>query len=172
MCSTGYRRPRVCTYAHACMRGLWHGAQLGGPIPLTRSQHPSLAIIPLGGFLAKDLIKYCYTRNLIPLRTPLPPSLISLPPSLTHPPFPSSPFARPSCRTHRTPGMRDPSRHPLDLRENAWHPAPPPPVPPQRKATACDDICRERESFICEKYPTDCVRVDTGGRFSSSLAAR
>jgi len=52
------------------MRGLWHGAQLGGPIPLTRSQHPSLAIIPLSGFLAKDLIKYCYTRNLIPLRTP------------------------------------------------------------------------------------------------------
>lgn len=91
MGSTGYRRPRVCTYAHACMRGLWHGAQLGGPIPLTRSQHPSLAIIPLGGFLAKDLIKYCYTRNLIPLRTPslLPflslSSALSRSPSQAHP---------------------------------------------------------------------------------------
>lgn len=63
--------PRIC--------GPWHGAQLGGPIPLTRSQHPSLAIIPLGGSLTKDLIKYCYTRNLIPLRS-------SLPPTPTHPP--------------------------------------------------------------------------------------
>lgn len=71
MGSTESLPPTVCGYvsAHACMRGPWHGAQLGGPIPLTRSQHPSFAIIPLGGSLAKDLIKYCYTRNLIPLRT-------------------------------------------------------------------------------------------------------
>lgn len=147
MGSTGYRRPRVCTYAHACMRGLWHGAQLGGPIPLTRSQHPSLAIIPLGGFLAKDLIKYCYTRNLIPLRTRLPPS-VSVPPLCAHPPSVS--ICPPVVRDAPDVGMRDPSRHPLDLRENAWHPASP--FPPPTKSR-CDDICRERESFICEKYP-------------------
>lgn len=58
----------VCTYTVPRICGPWHGAQLGGPIPLTRSQHPSLAIIPLGGSLTKDLIKYCYTRNLVPLR--------------------------------------------------------------------------------------------------------
>lgn len=123
MGSTGYRRPRVCTYAHACMRGLWHGAQLGGPIPLTRSQHPSLAIIPLGGFLAKDLIKYCYTRNFIPLRTTFSPSpslspALSRSPSQVHPPVSVCPPVVQDA------GMRDPSRHPLDLRENAWHPAP------------------------------------------------
>lgn len=74
MGSTGYGRPcvRVYTVPHICGPN-WHGAQLGGPIPLTRSQHPSLAIIPLGGSLTKDLIKYCYTRNLIPLRSSHPP---------------------------------------------------------------------------------------------------
>lgn len=100
MGSTGYRRPRVCTYAHACMRGLWHGAQLGGPIPLTRSQHPSLAIIPLGGFLAKDLIKYCYTRNLIPLRTRLLPP-VSVPPLCTYPSCLHLPARRAACTGRR-----------------------------------------------------------------------
>lgn len=86
--------PTVCAYVrvYACMRGPWHGAQLGGPIPLTRSQHPSLAIIPLGGSLAKDLIKYCYTRNLIPLGYV--PSPVSARYSLPLTPAPVSP----SCR--------------------------------------------------------------------------
>jgi len=99
MGSTGYRRP--CVYVLARVyAGPWHGAQLGGPIPLTRSQHPSLAIIPLGGSLAKDLIKYCYTRNLIPLRTPTPRPAVRTPPLRRQ-----GPPARPSCKTHRV-GMR------------------------------------------------------------------
>lgn len=159
--------PTVCGYAHACMRGPWHGAQLGGPIPLTRSQHPSFAIIPLGGSLAKDLIKYCYTRNLIPLRTLSRisarysfPSL-SLPSTTVHPPRPVSPSV---VRTHCA-GMRDPSRHPLDLRENAWHPVP-------KKAAACDDICRESASSLSATS----ILLDCTGRLvkysSRALCAR
>lgn len=118
MGSTGYHRP--CVYVRARVyAGPWHGAQLGGPIPLTRSQHPSLAIIPLGGSLAKDLIKYCYTRNLIPLYVYSTPHLAN--------PFPRR-FFSPCRRVIRPPPIvqdaprrnaRDPSRHPLDLRENA-----------------------------------------------------
>lgn len=81
----------VCTRVRV-YAGPWHGAQLGGPIPLTRSQHPSLAIIPFGGSLAKDLIKYCYTRNLIPLGYV--PSPVSARYSLPLTPAPVSP----SCR--------------------------------------------------------------------------
>lgn len=93
----------VCTYTEPHICGPWHGAQLGGPIPLTRSQHPSLAIIPLGGSLTKDLIKYCYTRNLIPLLPPLPLQL------------PSGEIWIPECAAL--------SYHSLDPRENFWPPS-------------------------------------------------
>lgn len=122
----------VCTYTEPRICGPWHGAQLGGPIPLTRSQHPSLAIIPLGGSLTKDLIKYCYTRILIPLRTLLLQS-------------PTGEIRKPECAAL--------SCHSLDPRENFRPPSKPPPLSSSRTYFS---VSSSSSSIVCNASKDRC----------------